>query len=54
MTINLFSVPSFSVGLHHNLNMLDENQKCFTVTQLNIVFCFYMDIGCISYKSQAG
>lgn len=52
MTVNLFSVPSFDV-LHHILGMLDENQKYFTVTQLNIVFDFSGDFGCNSYKSQA-
>lgn len=46
MTVNLFSVTSFSVELHHNLNMFDENQKYLAVTQLNIVFHFYMDISC--------
>lgn len=46
MTVNLFSVLSFSVELYHNMSMLDENQKYFTVTQLSIVLNFCVDIGC--------
>lgn len=53
MTVHLFSVPFFSVGLHRNLNMCDENQKYFPVTQLTIVFNFCMDTGCNSFKNQA-
>lgn len=40
MTVSLFSVHSFSVGLHHKLNMFDESQKYFSITQFNVIFHF--------------
>lgn len=39
MTVNL-SVHSFSVGLHHKLNMFDGYQKYFSIAQFNIIFHF--------------
>lgn len=40
MAVILFSFHSFSVGLHHKLNMLNENQKYCSITQFSVIFHF--------------